>query len=257
MKKGWKIFFIADGIILALGIVLCFVSWVVGDRPVDMFNSDKWIRRYEWSVNDEDTYVEFDAIDISCKMGELVIQGTDAEDDICVRGEGINTDIEVVEKDGVRVLTGKDDEEFLGKVTIMIPKNKKLRYIRTSVGAGELEMNYLSAEEVKVKVGTGEASLRDVFSDDIVLQCEMGDVEYEHSALGILDFNYDLSCKAGEIDLNDVEYSGLNFGRKIDNEAERNIKVSCKTGSVSLSFVNGGSMEKHHGEQEMHEGGDI
>lgn len=260
MKKGWKIFLTVDGIVLALGIVLCFIGWAVGDKPSDnAFRRNWWniedsVSIYDGETIDGESGAEFDAIDLTCKMGTLTIQGIDSDDSVRVTGAGWNTDVQIEEKDGVRVLTTKKDGLSLGEMTISIPRGKQFEYVKVSVGAGELEMEDLDTKTLEVEVGTGEASLFNVTADDIMLDCGMGDVDFEHDTLGAMDFNYDLSCKAGDIEVGDAEYSGINFSRKIDNSAKRNMKISCKAGSVSLSFDYDGKTEKHDEETyETHE----
>ena len=265
MKKGWKIFLTVDGIVLALGIMLCFIGWAVGDKPSDItFYRNGWNIKDSASfydeeiLDDENGAVEFDAVDLNCKMGTLTIRGTDSDACARVSGAGWNTEVEVVEKDGLRVLTTKNDDMSLGEMTIYLPWGKELEYMKVSVGAGELDMEELSTRKLEVKVGAGDASLSNVTADDIVLECGMGSVEYEHDTLGITDFNYDLSCRMGEIEIGDAEYSGLNFSKKIDNSTNRDMKISCKAGDVNLSLEYGGWTDGHHAETyESHGKGEL
>ena len=268
MKRRWKIFFIADGIILALGIMICLVGWIVGDKPE---YSGLHILDGEWNVKnfgllyDGDTGevidgnddVLIDAVELSCKMGELTIEGVSSANGVTVSGGGLHTDLEIKEKNGKRVLMVKDGKSSFGELNICLPQDKKLDYIKTSVGAGELELENLTAKELNVKVGTGDASLHNVTADNAVLECGMGDMDFEHSVLGMRDFNYDLSCKAGEIKIGEAEYSGLNFSEKIENGGGRNMKISCKMGDVSLEFANDGRTEDDYAEDyedtELHE----
>ena len=50
------------------------------------------------------------------------------------------------------------------------------------------------------------------------------------------DFDYEIECSAGNIDLNGKKYTGLSKEEKIDNDAEHEMKLECSVGNVDVSF---------------------
>ena len=52
------------------------------------------------------------------------------------------------------------------------------------------------------------------------------------------DYNYDLSCGMGEIDLENSEYSGLGIEKTISNEgAKKDMVLECGMGEIDVEFT--------------------
>lgn len=257
MKRGWKIFLITDLIILLLGIMVSIIGWAVGDRAYLNESWDEFWQNGSWhhlhivdrledldhiniNIGSDMEDIEFDAIDISCKAGDIDIVGDERAS--CVSTEGLNTGLKVVDRDGLLVLESENDNVSFGDIDIEVEKDKKLEYVKVSIGSGDLDVSDIEARQMDVKVSAGDADLYDVTADNMNLTCSMGDIDFEHSRLCYQDFNYDLNCKAGKVELDGESYSGMNVKRSIQNSAHRNINISCKMGDITLEMQN----EKRH-----------
>ena len=51
------------------------------------------------------------------------------------------------------------------------------------------------------------------------------------------DFNYDLECAMGNIELNGRDYGGFGQERSMDNGVARQIDLDCSMGYIGISFT--------------------
>ncbi len=123
-----------------------------------------------------------------------------------------------------------------------------------TVGIGELNMNGLSADSVKIEVSTAEAEIDNLQADtmevslgmgtlsiqgitekDIILNCGMGHLDI---MLGCAqeDYNYDISGSAESVQIGTDTLAGMVMERWIDNGSHKKITMSCAMGSVKIEF---------------------
>ena len=50
------------------------------------------------------------------------------------------------------------------------------------------------------------------------------------------DYNYHLSCAAGNIDLDDTSYSGAGINKYIDNGSDKKLDIDCGMSNVRVEF---------------------
>lgn len=104
------------------------------------------------------------------------------------------------------------------------------------IGAGEVDIEGGSFQDVKLECGVGSISLNGALSGDLNAHCGMGEIDLELVGKET-DYNYDLSCGMGELSVNGTSYSNISGSRKVQNEgAEQRITLDCGMGSVELEI---------------------
>lgn len=106
-----------------------------------------------------------------------------------------------------------------------------------NVGAGEITIDHGDvAKDVEVNVGMGEMEFCGFAGGNLDLKCGMGDIQFLTKGMRYEDFNYDIKCAAGNIDLNGSSYAGMAFKRTIDNGSSRKVIIDCGMGNVTVEF---------------------
>lgn len=109
--------------------------------------------------------------------------------------------------------------------------------LTANVGAGEITIDHGNIEgDVEVNVGMGELEFEGFAGGNLDLKCGMGDIQFLTKGMRYEDFNYEIKCAAGNIDLNGSSYSGMALKRTIDNGSSRNVEIDCGMGDVTLEF---------------------
>lgn len=108
--------------------------------------------------------------------------------------------------------------------------------LEMDLGAGMFTVEEIEAEEKAILgVGTGEMTVQRFTGSDLELGTGVGRIfmvaEGKES-----DYDYELSCGIGGLNLNGREYSGLAREKIIDNHASKKIVMECGIGSIELEF---------------------
>lgn len=103
------------------------------------------------------------------------------------------------------------------------------------MGAGEMELEDVTADEAKLSVSAGSISLSGKVNGDLTGECSAGSIELELHGKET-DYNYEIFCAAGSIDVGKRSMSGLNKTKTIDNGAAKTIYLNCAAGSISVEF---------------------
>ena len=69
------------------------------------------------------------------------------------------------------------------------------------------------------------------------------------------DYNYELECGIGSIDIGGSSYSGLSSSHSVDNGAARIISADCGMGAISLRFA--GEQPASHDIETGHSGSEL
>ena len=126
--------------------------------------------------------------------------------------------------------------------------------IEFKLGAGDVEVKTLDCDDLELKVGAGSVRIKDasvgkakseVGAGSIEINGSIdGDAEFSCAAGNIditltndyNDFDYKVDCSAGNVQLGDKKYTGLNKSAKIDNDAKNDMEIKCKAGNVKVVF---------------------
>lgn len=128
--------------------------------------------------------------------------------------------------------------------------------VEIKLGAGEMEIGSIIASKLLVEVGAGELNLSEVAvtedididvgvgeldiyileeSRDIDIKCGMGQVTcFLAGDDALKDYNYDVTCGAGEITIGNQNMGGVGMHRSIDNGASRTVSIDCGMGEVEI-----------------------
>ena len=192
---------------------------------------------------------------------------------VVIDGKG---DYRYYESEGVFYLEGgkKHTTVHNEKVYLYIPKGKHFDDVEIDIGGGIISIDGLSADEVEmnagagvitseqincrslsVEVGAGEAVLEGIEADEIDIEVGMGSAtvsgkaNYEIDAscgMGYLslvldheetDFNYEIECAAGAINVGRQSYGALGNEAYVNNGASRECSLECSMGSIDVTFT--------------------
>ncbi|MDD7641108.1 MAG: DUF4097 family beta strand repeat-containing protein [bacterium] len=159
------------------------------------------------------------------------------------------------------------------KVTLQIPADHVFEEVHMEAGAGTIRIDRLVANDIDVEggagkieaqtlianqeldaeIGAGDFYIKEAILGDTELACGVGHFEIESCELngnadissgvgevnvGILgekkDFNYDLSCGMGELQVFDDSFTSLGKDKEINNGAKYTIKLECGMGRVNV-----------------------
>ena len=122
------------------------------------------------------------------------------------------------------------------------------------MGAGSLELDGIRTEELSLEVGAGEIIAENIYTEELDADCGAGQIRLQGETvreaeidcdLGQIiytvpgtegDYNYELSCGAGELLIGGDSYAGVSKNEKIDHESERLIKADCGMGLIEIRF---------------------
>lgn len=226
-------------------------------RNVQYHSSD-----IDWDALDGNT-VDMDFasdLEISLKYDELLIQeydgdkirvnvANDTKNDVVVKetsGKITITDTRsgnVKKKKQIKVIvpSGKDfDTVSLGvdMGTIDLECDLKVQELSVEVGAGEFSgYGNITAAYCDLQVGAGTIDMDQLDVQKLNADCGAGEIDMVVTGKE-KDYNYELSCGMGEIDLEDSEYSGLGIEKNISNEgARKDMVLECGMGEIDVEFT--------------------
>lgn len=134
--------------------------------------------------------------------------------------------------------------------------NGEIDFDHTTItaGIGELSVETLVADELKLEISTAEAVVGDMEAGNVEVNLGMGSLEITGITMGDIilncgmghldmalacaqeDYNYDISGSAESVQIGTDTLAGMVMERWIDNGAERKIAMSCSMGSVAIEF---------------------
>lgn len=191
------------------------------------------------SENENDTEIE-----VSLKKGE--------ERFFRAKTEGNILKVSYVRK-------GKVFLEEHHEIAVKIPKAARLERMEISAGAGNVKIEvpqlvcremYLECGAAKMKVqdmetedklyvevGAGQVNFERMRVKDVSMECGAGKIKAEFFG-NENDYNYEVSCAIGKIEINGKTTGKFLDERKIINPgADRTIKMECGVGKIEVNMV--------------------
>jgi hypothetical protein len=108
--------------------------------------------------------------------------------------------------------------------------------LSAEVGAGSLSVQNLSAEDVDLNASTGSLTIEGKVGRNADIECGAGSISMVLQGAET-DYDYQLECAMGEINLNGEGYSGLGNERTIKNGGKGIFDVECSMGSIEIYFT--------------------
>ena len=141
----------------------------------------------------------------------------------------------------VSIPSGKEfDRVSLGvdMGTIDLDCDLNVQDFSVEVGAGEFDgYGNITAVNCDLQVGAGTIDIDQIDVQKLSADCGAGEIDMVITGKE-KDYNYDLSCGMGEIDLEDSEYSGLGIEKTISNEgAKKEMVLECGMGEIDVEFT--------------------
>lgn len=216
----------------------------------------------DWDALDGNT-VDMDFasdLEISLKYDELLIQEYDGDKIRVNVANDAKNDVVVKETSGKITITDTRSGNVKKKkqIKVSVPSVKEFDTVSLGVDMGTIDLECdLKVQELSVEVGAGEfsgygnitaaycdlqvgAGTIDIDQLDIQkLNADCGAGEIDMVVTGKeKDYNYDLSCGMGEINLEDSEYSGIGIEKTISNEgAQKDMVLECGMGEIDVEFT--------------------
>ena len=194
-------------------------------------------------------------LDIELKYDELILEEGDS---FCVRVYDDNEkNVTVKESSDTLKVRSTKKLSKTRKVYISYPKDVKLQELEIEMGAGTVYLNRdieteklsvemgagefdsknpVTAKEADLEIGTGSMTFADLSAKKISGECGLGELDLTMTGTQE-DYNYDLECGVGNLDVGSDSYSGLGREKSISNTgADRKLNLECGMGNVSVDF---------------------
>ena len=228
------------------------------DDSGDYDDSEDYVRAVDKNEEDGTVYqlkYQPTKLDIELKYDELILEEGDS---FCVRvydDSGKNVTVKE-SSDTLKVRSTKKLSKTR-KVCISYPEDVKLQELEIEMGAGTVYLNRdieteklsvemgagefdsknpVTAEEADLEIGTGSMTFADLSAKKISGECGLGELDITMTGTQE-DYNYDLECGVGNLDVGSDSYSGLGREKSISNTgADRKLDLECGMGNVSVDF---------------------
>ncbi|MBQ7766277.1 MAG: DUF4097 family beta strand repeat protein [Lachnospiraceae bacterium] len=107
--------------------------------------------------------------------------------------------------------------------------------LKLEVGTAEVVIENMTVGNMEANLGVGSILAQGSTNGDIVLNCGIGSLEM--LLAGEQDsYNYDISGSAESVQIGTDTLAGMVMERWIDNNADKQITMSCAMGSVKIEF---------------------
>lgn len=131
-----------------------------------------------------------------------------------------------------RKIIGKTDSDVVLIADVLLADEMNLE-----AKAGFIKVNRGNAGELTLETEAGAVEFSGAATGDISAQCQAGAIELQLDGKKE-DYNYDVRCKLGAIELGDEEIAVLGSKKKIDNGSGKTMDLDCEVGSIEVDFIN-------------------
>ena len=265
MKKGTKGMLIAAGAFAVAGIGLCIggISVAAVETGGNVFDQAGQLLQdndyplaglihlghaqyhssdIDWDALDGNT-VDMDFasdLEISLKYDELLIQEYDGDKIRVNVANDTKNDVVVKETSGKITITDTRSGNVKKKkqIKVSIPSVKEFDTVSLGVDAVEFcGYGNITAAKCDLQVGAGTIDIDQIDVQKLNADCGAGEIDMVVTGKE-KDYNYDLSCGMGEINLEDSEYSGIGIEKNISNEgARKDMVLECGMGEIDVEFT--------------------
>lgn len=171
------------------------------------------------------------SIDLEIEAAEVEIVQDSQTEEISVRAE---KKCNIYLKNGVLNIE-TDKLKKNNKLIVEIPSDQDFDSVEISVGAGRIEVEQLKTIGLEMEVGAGEIIINDCAVKDCDISVGMGNAEI-YLDDDAEDYNYEIECGAGNVQIGNESFGGLATERSINNHADASIDIECGMGNVTIGF---------------------
>ena len=288
MKRFTKICLILAAVLTALGMIGVGVGFLLGAKPEQLAGNLSYTapslsrshgQNKDSNSGDSSEYTYDSAIrklELDVHYASVTI-GTSEDDHISVKARNAGKYFKETVEDGDMLVL--EDERPKGKATleleILLP-DRVLEEMELDLGAAELTADRLQARQFSLDIGAGAGTIQSLLtSEDASLDIDVGELtigyfdgsdlelDCDTGQLSITvageeqDYNYDLECGIGSIDMGGSSYSGLSSSHSVGNGAARTISADCGMGAISLRFAGEQPASHDHDIETGHSGSEL
>ena len=117
----------------------------------------------------------------------------------------------------------------------LLMEDMDIGWLEVSLGAGELRADDVTVQTLSASIGAGNMEFSGAINESADISCSMGNVSMELEGEK-QDFNYQLSCVAGNMDIDGDSFAGAAMDRTINNGADKYMDIDCSMGNVEVDF---------------------
>ena len=171
------------------------------------------------------------SLDLEVGAAEVEIIENTSGEDILVRTNG---DYNIYMKESVLHLETRKHAES-HQLIVEIPSNMSFDSVDIEAGACKMEVDSLNTRELEVEVGAGTVVIKQCTLQEGDINVGMGTAEICLDG-SFEDYNYEIDCGAGRIQIGHESFDGVATERNIDNHANANVDIECGMGNVVIGF---------------------
>ena len=243
MRKIWKLVLTVSGFLAVLGILLLVTGLIFGGHTAlkELLSSAK-----EEALADS-YHTICDAADaknlrISAGACVMYIREHDGNSFIIEGAERAGLTYEV--ENGCINLTESPERSLLrlfsddqAVTTLFVPRGAKLAETNISFAAGNLDIEDLRSQRLKIDVQASELKATGVDTDALTVNATAANAALKLNGRE-KDYNYGISGEVCEIRIGETTYNGVSLvsGEKIDNKGSKTASFKATSGSVSVTF---------------------
>ena len=117
----------------------------------------------------------------------------------------------------------------------LLMEDMDIGWLEVSLGAGELRADDVTVQTLSASIGAGNMEFSGAINESADISCSMGNVSMELEGEK-QDFNYQLSCVAGNMNIDGDSFAGAAMDRTINNGADKYMDIDCSMGNVEVDF---------------------
>jgi|GEM_PF-555393 Uncharacterized conserved protein len=269
MKKNYRIFWIISASLLGIGFICLIIGFATGAGTANFkqqFEDGFVINRQRFADDYLDSttkrYEDIEKLEIDMEAGELEIVlhdkpyiEVDAQYNTKQKRVSITQKEQKLQiKSGERYKIGNFTVKN-NKITVYIPQEMEFERVKIDLGVGRFYAEDIRSREFKLESGAGESRIENLEVGTFSIDAGVGEVELKNVRVeekGILDggvgaismklqgkqeeYNYRLDLGVGSVTIGSDEYAALGADRRIDNDADKDITITCGVGAVTVMF---------------------
>lgn len=127
------------------------------------------------------------------------------------------------------------DSKRMETLIIYIPVDYQFRKVDIEAAAASVHVEELNADKMDLELMAGALVMEGGRVGKLDAECYAGDMELNLEG-SKEQYNYELSSKAGEINLGDESYTSLWNEKSIDYHAGQKMDLDCASGRITVDF---------------------
>lgn len=170
-------------------------------------------------------------LELEAGAAEVKVFQDDSASDICVRTDG---DYDIFIKNSVLFIKTRNKVKN-HTLILELPSDMVFDSVDIEAGACTIEIESLETKKLDVELGAGEIIINHASVKECGLSVGMGSAEISLDG-NKEDYNYDIECGAGNVEIGNESFGGLASEKRINNHADAVVEIECGMGNVIIGF---------------------